>query len=189
MKSTLTVLVLLGFAVPAIAQDTTKIDTVKLSPVHVIAKKRQAEFLDEFHRRADQVAHGGGGYILTRPELEHAGQMSVGRLLATVPGVHYVATRGDANETVFLTRGNCAPRFYLDGAPLAVNNINMISSGSLEGVEVYSGLGSGPAEYFDPRGCGTILLWSQRGAPNSTSKYPLIGLGVIGTVVAILLAK
>ena len=188
MKYAVAALILLSFSA-ANAQDTTRIDTVTLRPVHVTAKRRKSEYLEEFHRRAEQAARGGGGYILARAELERAGQMPIPRLLATVPGIHYVGSRGDVMETVYMTRGNCAPRIYLDGAPLANNNINMISSESLEGVEVYAGVGSGPAEFFDPRGCGTVLLWSQRGTLTNTAKYPIIGLAVVVAIAAFLISK
>lgn len=164
-------------------------EAVALRPLKVTARKPPADYLSEFRKRADQVKKGGGGYVLEREQLARGGQQSVARLLAAVPGVRYVASRNGSSESVLSTRGNCAPRIYLDGTPLVVNNISMISAESLEGVEVYAGLGLGPAEYFDRTGCGVVLLWSQRGKPAGDVHYPLIGIAVIVSVITILLSK
>lgn len=164
-------------------------DAVEVSPLKVTARKNSSVYLDDFARRAENVKKGGGGYILNRVELERGGQQSVARVLASVPGLRYIRDRTGMSETAISTRGNCIPQYYLDGTPLAVANIAMINSASLEGVEVYYGPSSGPAEYFDRRGCGVVLMWSQRGSPQSNVHYPIIGIGIILSIAAFLIAK
>lgn len=159
---------------------------LRLRPVNVVGEKGP-EFLSEFHIRAEQVKHGGAGYIVDRPELARAGNLSVGRVLAGVPGLRFVPPRRGNAETVNSTRGNCQPKFFLDGTPMVVGDISSIMASTLEGVEVYNGPGEGPVEYFDRTGCGVVLMWSRRGERGTTKGYPVIGLTVVAATIATLL--
>lgn len=159
---------------------------VRLRPLNVVGQK-SPQFLTGFRERADQVRRGGGGYIVDRAQLAGAGNLSVGRVLASVPGLHFVTGRRGSGETVLSTRGNCQPRFYLDGTPMMIPDVSSIMASTLEGVEVYHGAGAGPVEYFDRTGCGVVLMWSRRGERSNTKGYPVIGLTIVGAVLTTLL--
>lgn len=159
---------------------------IPLRALNVVSDQSPA-FLTGFRERANQIKRGGGGYIIDGAALARDGSLSIARVLASVPGLHYVPGRRNAGETVLSTRGNCQPRFYLDGVPMAGVDISIIMANTLEGVEVYNGPGAGPVEYFDRTGCAVVLMWSRRGEPATTRGYPVIGLAIVGTVLAALL--
>lgn len=164
-------------------------EAIPVRPLKVLASRAPSHYLDEFNRRARDVQHGSGGTIISRADLIRGGQQSVARVLGGTPGMRYIRDRTGDMESVLSTRGNCAPKVYLDGTPTVVSNVAMISAESLEGAEIYVGPSQGPAEYFDPKGCGVILLWSRRGEAAGDRHYPIIGLGIIASITAILLAK
>jgi hypothetical protein len=162
---------------------------ISLRPLNVIARQ-DAGFLTGYYARSDRVKHSGGGYILDRKKLAQSGDLPVARVLASVPGLRYIPARRNSPETVQSTRGNCTPGFFLDGMPLAITDLSMFSSSTLEGVEVYHA-SNAPVEFRDSRACGVVLMWSRRGERVTGSRFPAIGFALVGSAIAavFLLAK
>ena len=103
--------------------------------------------------------------------------------LRRLPGVRVVSLRGGSGHTVTL-RSNCAPLIFLDGFPATAGplDLDMFELGSLEGVEVYSSIGSIPAELMGPRGqdrCGVIGLWTRSSRPSPSAQSDVVDLGAL----------
>lgn len=134
----------------------------QLAPVQVRARaqpydSRLAGFME---RKSKHV-----GYFVTRERLD---QMSSARFidaLREMPGVSARTLRGGV-VTVSLRGARCAPVFYMDGFPATagVMDLGMIDLSGVEGIEVYSGMSSIPAEFMTVAGgesCGVIAVWSR----------------------------
>jgi len=162
---------------------------IPVAAVKAVATERLSE-LDGFRERSKLVKQGAGGYIVERQDLQSAGAQSVARVLTRVPGLVYIPPRRmGATETVFSTRGNCMPRFFLDGVPLVVPDLSFITATSLEGIEVYAAPGDGPTQYSDRLGCARVLMWSRRGEIVPGSRFPLIGVGLMAAITAFLVTR
>lgn len=150
--------------------------------VDVIGRVDNKE-LQDYRVRARSIKTGSSGHVIERAALERSAH-SVARVIASVPGFRYVTQR--RTETVMSTRGNCVPQFYLDGSPLAVPDVSMIEASTLQGVELYSA-GEGPVQYADRKGCGVVLMWSQRGEPGIASKHPWVGLSIVAALFGLVI--
>lgn len=134
----------------------------QLAPVQIT---RRAEAYDSrlagFNARKSKHV----GHIVTREKLD---QMSSARFvdaLRGMPGVSVRTLRGGV-VTVSLRGARCAPLFYMDGFPATsgVMDLDMIDLSGIEGIEVYAGMSSIPAEFLISAGgekCGVIAVWSR----------------------------
>ncbi|MGQ0715435.1 MAG: TonB family protein [Gemmatimonadaceae bacterium] len=137
-----------------------------LAPVEVEARRevydaRLAGYLDRAEKRA-------AGHIITRERIERAHSKRLVDLLRQVPSVRITTTR--AWGTVAYLRGaQCTPLVYVDGFPASAGpfDLNLIDLSSVEGIEVYAGFGSVPAEFSTGRSdrCGVIAIWSRPSRP------------------------
>jgi outer membrane cobalamin receptor len=102
--------------------------------------------------------------------------MHVSDLLRTVPGVQLEATGAGTRPRVTFGRASgsdCATQIFVDGflvnrgGPGGVNDIRLddvVSPGAVEGIEIYRGLSTVPAEFLNAdAGCGVIAVWTRRG--------------------------
>jgi TonB family protein len=113
-------------------------------------------------------ARKGSGNFLTRESLDH---LSSGRLtdaLRGVPGVRFGQTqaRGQGPRSVRLRGANCAPLVFIDGYPATSGEfeIDTVDPWTVEGMEIYHGLATIPAEFLTARGderCGVVAIWSR----------------------------
>jgi TonB family protein len=142
----------------------------QLAPVQVRARaqpydSRLAGFMERKSKHA--------GYFVTRERLD---QMSSGRFidaLHEMPGVSARTLRGGV-VTVSLRGARCAPVFYMDGFPATagIMDLGMIDLSGVEGIEVYSGMSTIPAEFMTVAGgesCGVIAVWSRPFRPKPRS--------------------
>lgn len=138
----------------------------QLAPVQV---RRRAEVYDSrlagFNTRKSKHV----GYFVTREKLD---QMSSARFvdaLRGIPGVSFRTLRGGV-ITVSLRGARCAPMFYMDGFPATAGamDLDMIDLSGVEGIEIYAGMSSIPAEFMSVVGgekCGVIAVWSRPTRP------------------------
>jgi hypothetical protein len=139
----------------------------ELEPIVASARRLTRLERDGFYDRLNR----GSGSFMTRAEIETRNPIEVTDLLRGMPGVT-VTTVGGGNE-VELRR--CTPLVVLDRVPVETTPTlwidDLLTPGSLEAIEVYSGLET-PIEYFgEARGgsggsvqrtdCGVIMLWSR----------------------------
>lgn len=58
--------------------------------------------------------------------------------------------------------GRCPIQYYVDGTFVALFNIDEILPGDVEGMEIYRGAATIPAEYNKGTAiCGLILIWTR----------------------------
>jgi 5-hydroxyisourate hydrolase-like protein (transthyretin family) len=165
---------------------------VELEPLVVKQRKvydvgRLAEFFD----RMDRNQKLGIGVFVTRDQIElrHAGSAS--DYLREIPRVR-VETHG-TRHTVRMQgpRGSCAPKIFVDGVEVHgdTNLDDLVSAGSLEGIEVYRGRAEMPAAYYDDTGCGVIVAWTRRGTRSGRPfRWVNMGLWIVLSAGLFLLA-
>ncbi len=143
---------------------------VQLSPVVVLGRKELTGRMAGFYQRMSR----GHGHFLTREQVERRNPGNMTDLFRMVPGVR-VESRGFTNQVRF-RGGRCAPLTWLDGSPLYAGEFDLdsVDPRSFEGIEIYSGAASVPAEFQGNRSlssaCGTIVLWSRQGELRSKKR-------------------
>lgn len=149
-------------------------DAVVLAPLEITARARArpSPILEGFRQRE----MSGIGHFINRAEVERRGPGLVTDLLASVPGVRLESSDRGLRRTVYLGRGtrSCPARIFVDGRPLnprtagaaALTIDDAVTPGSVEAIEVYSGLSTIPAEFLSAEAsCGVIAIWTRRGDP------------------------
>jgi hypothetical protein len=157
-------------------------EAILLAPLEVVAWSEvdPAPFLDAFRQR---VATGSGIYI-TRAQVESRRPMYVTDLLRDVAGLAVTGTGSGLRSTVQMTgraaandlQSDCPTQIFVDGflvnrrtmmgaGPAADFRIDdVVSPSSVEGIEVYRGLSTVPAEFLTPDArCGVVAIWTRRG--------------------------
>lgn len=153
-------------------------DAILLAPLEVIAWSERPEnaILEGFHRRQQT----GLGTFITREEVDQRKPSLVTDLLREVPGIYVNSTGSGTRPVVRIGRaGNqdCATQIFVDGflvnrramgsdgyRPIDFRIDDAVSPASVEGIEIYRGLGTIPAEFLNPDGvCGVIAIWTRRG--------------------------
>jgi hypothetical protein len=169
------------------------IEAVPVEPLVVRDRSRQyPPDIEAFYARADRGRRSGDGRFITRADVERAYPSRTTDLLRVVGGIQVVRVRGAHGYQVRM-RGGCVPALYIDGA--FINRFDTRASlddyvdpGSIEGIEVYRGTGRAVGHLHDPRGCGLILIWTQRGERGLAApiRWRTVGI-VVGTLVGLLL--
>lgn len=147
---------------------------VLLTPLTVVARparRHRSHGLDNFRSRLS--SHVGGRFI-TREDVARRNTSRLTDILATSGLV--VAGNG-----LYFPRNRCSPMVYMDGMLMtrgmppmrrrtigtaAYDAVNMVSPGDVEGIEIYQGRSSIPAEFGGPGSeCGVIAIWTKRFEP------------------------
>lgn len=151
----------------------------QLAPVQIV---RRPEVYDSrlagFNARKSKHV----GYFVTREKLDRMSSARFVDALREMPSVSVRTLRGGV-VTVSLRGARCAPQFYMDGFPATSGtmDLDMIDLSGVEGIEVYSGMSSIPAEFMIATGgerCGVIAVWSRpfRPKPRAPESVPLAEL-------------
>lgn len=114
----------------------------------------------EFDRRRSSAF----GHFITRDEIERQHAMHFTDILRLIPGVRIAP--GFAQSGVRLRGARCPPHVWIDGTPAgaAEFNLDAIPLETVQGVEVYSGVATVPAELMAGRmrgRCGVIVVWTR----------------------------
>jgi len=151
-------------------------EALLLAPLEVVARSRSTSpVLSGFYQRLER---GLMGTFFSREDIEERAPMRITDLLIEIPGARLQSTAGsgDPRRDMVLTfgrsidaGGGCQVQIYLDGqhitrggVPVTVDEV--ATPGVLEGIEVYRGLSSVPAEFLSPEArCGVVALWTRRG--------------------------
>lgn len=156
------------------------IDTIgsldKIIPIEgllVVAQAaKRSPVLTEFDIR---VARGHGWFI-TAAEIQQRNPSRVTDLFTAIPGLDLISSGQGFQRVISFHRNNanplgCPAQIYLDGQlvtkPLpqgpGFTVDDLVIPGDLEGVEIYHGLSSVPAEFINPNSrCGVVVLWTKR---------------------------
>lgn len=143
-------------------------NAVLLAPLEVLARSGvgTSPMLDNFRHRMDN----GFGQYITRADILERRPTLVSDLLRTVPGIN-MAPGGSGQRSVVLGRRDCPMQVFVDGMLLTTtaNEFTVdevVSPLDVEGIEVYRGLGTVPAEFLNEGAkCGVVAIWTHRGGP------------------------
>jgi hypothetical protein len=154
-------------------------DAILLAPLEIVA---WAELIDNavlegFWNRVET----GLGHYITREDVEARNPGKVTDLLRDLPGVQISGGSVGNRPSIRMARAsnrNCATQIFVDGflvnrrmtqpngtrGPEDIRIDDVVSPVSVEGIEVYGGLSTVPAEFLNPDAeCGVIAIWTKRG--------------------------
>ena len=146
----------------------------QLAPVRVGQK---AEVYDSRLKGFNERKTKHIGYFVTRERLDRMNSHRFVDALREMPGVSMRTLRGGV-VTVSIRGSRCAPIFYMDGFPAVAGamDLDMIDLSGVEGIEVYGGMTSIPAEFMTVAGadgCGVIAVWSRPFRPKQRTEEPV----------------
>jgi hypothetical protein len=147
-------------------------DAVPLAPLEVTTRATPVHRhpgLQAFYRRAELRM---GGTFLTREQIDERNPERVADLFHMIGSF----TVNTAAQTILNERSVCAPQVFLDGMRIAPGGRLHVEWGrsyealdaftipvQLEGIEVYAGAATTPAEFTGSMAlCGTVVLWTRR---------------------------
>jgi TonB family protein len=112
------------------------------------------------------------GTFITRERIEASAITNFSDLLRSVPGVRMSPSRSGIQNSLRFRGANCAPLVFIDGFPASADefDVDIVDPATVEGIEIYMGMLTVPADFIAPRGlehCGVIAIWSKpfRSAP------------------------
>lgn len=110
------------------------------------------------------------GHFVTRDQIDRHDSPRFADVLRGVPGLVVKPLRGSGGGRTVSMRGNCSPLVFFDGFPAAAGpmDLDMIDLSTVEGIEIYAGLATVPAEFMSVQGgerCGVIAIWSRAARP------------------------
>lgn len=154
-----------------------KSDAVLMAPLSVVARSQAyaSPVLDGFHARL----RSGMGTYFTRDDIERVKPAYLSDMITHVPGLSVRATGSGFERHIYSSRSAGVPRdcpalIYVDGFLLNPRThsgevIGMtldeaVSPSNVEGIEIYRGLASVPAEFLHRDAqCAVIAVWTRRG--------------------------
>jgi len=136
---------------------------IQLDPVRVTARHEPFDArLAGFRQRSQSKV----GTFITRERIEASASSAFSDLLRSVPGVRVVGSASGIRNAIRFRGADCAPVVFVDGFPASAGefDVDIIDPATVEGVEIYMGMLTVPAELSAPRGlehCGVIAVWSR----------------------------
>lgn len=162
MPDTVRVTVLAGQTIPV--EITMGRLAVELAPLIVYGRRNVTGRMAGFYERMSR----GNGHFMTREQIERRNPHNMTDLFRMIPGARVEPTRfGDSR--IRFRGARTPPLVWLDGTPLYAGEFNLdsVDPRTFEGIEIYSGPSSVPAEFQGNRtmssASGTIILWSRQG--------------------------
>jgi len=158
---------LVRFVVSGGPADSIRVEITELPEVLEAVKVSESERhrrqrIEDFYWRR---ARGLGTYF-TREEILARRASVPTDVLRTAKGVRIVRTpngMGVRFDSAVSARSGCIPTLWIDGQRAPGMEIDAIPLNDIEGIELYNGLSTTPAEFWQgntPQ-CGTIVVWSR----------------------------
>lgn len=124
------------------------------------SESRLSGFRDRAARRS------GGGQFITRAQLDQRANTRMIEIIRELPGVRMRGPTRFADRSLRFRGASCPPLVFVDGFPATAGEfeLDIIDLSTVEGIEIYPGLASVPAEFQATRGqhrCGVIAVWSR----------------------------
>lgn len=167
--------VLLSIEIPT--DDTTDVEITlgvvaqRLTGVVVQADANRIRQLVDFENRRKQ----GIGHFITRDEIEKRQPLLLSDMMRTIPGAVLVPIGNGQVALRFSRNGsrNCPPQYYVDGMEIFAFNLDEMTPGDVEGIEIYAGAAGLPAQFNRLRTtltCGTVVIWTRIPGNDKTDK-------------------
>ena len=126
------------------------------------AERHRRQRIEDFYWRR---ARGIGTYV-TREEILKRRASVPSDVLRTAKGIQFVRTRtgtGIRFSSAAGARAGCVPMIWIDGQRAPGMEIDEIPLNDIEGIELYNGPSTTPAEFWQANGtqCGTIVVWTR----------------------------
>lgn len=154
-------------------------EAILLAPLEIVAWSEVIDnaVLEGFWDRVKT----GLGYYITREDVEARNPVLVTDLLRDLPGIQISGGSVGNRPSIRMVRAanrNCATQIFVDGflvnrrivtpngslLPDDVRIDDVVLPSSVEGIEVYRGMSTVPAEFLNPDSdCGVIAIWTRRG--------------------------
>lgn len=141
-------------------------DAILLAPLEVVlwSGVDKSPLLDNFRFRR----RIGLGTFITRQDVEKAHPVRISDMLRTIPGVTLLSSGAGHHPAVQIDRGvanGCQTQVFLDGVRMPDPHLDdLVTPGDVEGIEIYKGMASIPAEFLTPDApCGVVAVWTRRG--------------------------
>lgn len=165
----------LGFSPKAVDADIAEGKTTALKVVleayateiegmTVEEETRRRQMLSDFYDRKSR----GFGHFITRDQIEQRNPMNLSDMMRTIPGAVLVPVRGTSQAALRFRRAmgghDCPPQFWVDGVKTFNLNVDDIVPMDVEGVEIYEGASTVPAQFNTREGttiCGVVLIWTR----------------------------
>jgi TonB family protein len=153
-----------SLALPSGAALTVELEQLPQQIAAVVVNERKrgpyTGWLRDFNRRRD----AGFGRFISRADIDRTNPTRTTELLRMVPGLQLYST--NTGSSIRIRNAPCPPLIVVDGAPALSGylDVDIFSPQTLDGIEVYSGAATVPAELRTARGddrCGVIALWSR----------------------------
>lgn len=136
----------------------------EMKAIHVVEAPERSRDLDGFEDRRRQ----GLGHYITRKEIVDRNPLVMSDMFRMIPGTMVIPTGATRSQLRFSRaqgRGrDCPPAYYIDGMLAANYNIDDMPVSDVEGIEVYSGISTLPAQFAKMRStinCGTVVIWTR----------------------------
>jgi hypothetical protein len=155
------------------------VEAVQLEPLTVVMRRRETRRERDLREYYGRVEHYGeahlGSTIYTRELLEEWDAFSVEEVFRS-----YIRLRPFG--------GGCDPKVFLDGQQLYgpfLEDLRFMSVSNVEGIELYAGSGPERGRFWDPDGCGVVLVW-KRALPEGGSRLGVTEVLVLAGAAALL---
>jgi hypothetical protein len=171
---------------------TLSIDAVPLEPITIVSRRRgRGSYLEGFYTRMESGRGPGLGHFISREDVDQVAFLRPSDLLRRVPGLQVDGGRGPRGAVVGM-RGGCVPAVFIDGSQINLHDIresvdDYLEVPEIEGVEVYVGASARVQGFYDPRGCGVVLIWTRlRIEPDTDASWSMRVL-IVGLVAGLVL--
>jgi hypothetical protein len=131
-------------------------NAVELEPLIVTVRRDSRLEREGFYQRQER----GGGYFLTRADIDLRRPSRTSDLLMGIPGARVSsATLGQPGGGITL-RDGCIPTIVMNATPITIpiSLDELVNVQDIEALEIYHGATS-PVQFAQFTTCGTIVVW------------------------------
>lgn len=159
------------------------VEAVEVEPLAVVVRRPETQRerdLRRYHERIERYGerHVGPTQIYTREALANWDAYSLEELFGS-----YLLWRPYGSD--------CSPKVFLDGRPVYgpfLGDAGLMSVSNIEGIELYAGSGAKGSRFWDPDGCGVVVVWT-RALPERGGKLSPVEILALGAAAVLLVVQ